>query len=86
MVNEIPLREVIVTIIEHVKQNRVYCVKIGNEVAAFRNALQELTGEKFLPLLGKHQIRIQEIAAALGGADAQYFDALIQQVKSGELF
>ena len=86
MVNETLLREVIVTILEHVKQNRAYCVKIGNETAALRDALQELTGQTFLPLLEKYRIRMEEIAAGLGGADAPYFDALIQQVKSGELF
>jgi hypothetical protein len=86
MIDEHGLRDAMAMMLELTKQEKVYSETLGNEVAALRDALQELSGGKFLPILERHRARMRETTAGqiLGGS-AEY-DEIIRQVKAGELF
>jgi hypothetical protein len=86
MINEQALREAMAMVLELAKQEKVYSETLGNEIAALRDALQELSGGKFLPILEKHRARMRETTAGqIAGGSAGY-DQLIRQVKAGGLF
>jgi hypothetical protein len=86
MISEQLLRDVVATMLQYAKHDREYAVALGNEIAALRDALQELSGGKFLPILEKHRARMQETTASLRDADSASYDELIQRVKTGQLF
>ena len=65
------------------KVDHEYSVMLGNELAALRDALQELSDGKFLPILEKHRARMRETTAGLRAADSASYDELIQRVKTG---
>jgi hypothetical protein len=68
------------------KQDRKDIQLLSDEVAALRNALEELSGGKFQPILEKHRKRIQGKGSAVASADESAFDAIILRAKTGELF
>ena len=80
------LRNFIAFLFEYIKNDHIYAVALGNEIAALRDALQELSGGKFLPLLEKHRARMQETTAGVRTEDVASYDEVIQKVKNGELF
>ncbi len=86
MPNEQLLRGVIVNILERLKVAEKDCLVLSNELAAFRNALQELSGGKFQPLLEKHRKLLEEKEAGAGVIDLSDYDEIIRRVKAGELF
>ena len=84
--NENGLRSVIATLFGLLKQEQAYSAALGNEIAALRNALDELSDGKFLPLLQKQRARMTDATAAIAAADSARSDEQIRQVLSGELF
>lgn len=86
MIDEQVLRDVIAMMLEQAKHDQKYCESLGNEIAALRDALDELSGGKFLPILEKHRARMQEITAGNIAAGSAGYDELIRKVKVGELF
>jgi hypothetical protein len=86
MPNEQLLRAVIVNIFERLKVAEKDSLALSNELAALRNALQELSGGKFQPLLEKHRKLLEEKEAAAGVIDLSDYDEIIRRVKAGELF
>lgn len=86
MINEQGLRDVVVMLFEKAKHDQVYFENLGNEIAALRDALEELSGGKFLPILKKHRTRMQEVNAGARDVGFAGYDRIIQQVKAGELF
>jgi hypothetical protein len=86
MPDEQLLRAVIVNIFERLKVAEKDSLVLSNELAALRNALQELSGGKFQPLLEKHRKLLEEKEAAAGVIDLSDYDEIIRRVKAGELF
>jgi hypothetical protein len=86
MPNEQLLRAVIVNIFERLKVAEKESLALSNELAALRNALQELSGGKFQPLLEKHRKLLEEKETATGVIDLSDYDEIIRRVKAGELF
>ncbi len=86
MINEQLLREVIALLVQYQKTEHEYATMLGNEIAALRDALQELSDGKFLPILEKHRRRMQERVSQVAASDSQSYDELIRRVKAGELF
>lgn len=86
MIDEQVLRDVIAMMLEKAKHDQAYSAALGNEIAALRDALQELSGGKFLPILEKYRARMQETNAGPSAAGSAGYDEIIRQVKAGELF
>jgi hypothetical protein len=86
MLNEDALRAVVATVFEYLKADRKDYVMLSNEMAALRNALEELSEGKFQPLLEKHRKIIEERARAAGVGDSSDYDGIIHRVKIGQLF
>jgi hypothetical protein len=86
MPDEQLLRAVIVNIFERLKVAEKDSLALSNELAALRNAVQELSGGKFQPLLEKHRKLLEEKEAAAGVIDLSDYDEIIRRVKAGELF
>jgi hypothetical protein len=86
MPDEQLLRAVIVNIFERLKVAEKDSLVLSNELAALRNAVQELSGGKFQPLLEKHRKLLEEKEAAAGVIDLSDYDEIIRRVKAGELF
>jgi hypothetical protein len=86
MINEQALRDVMAMMLELTKQEKVYSETLGNEVAALRDALQELSGGKFLPILEKHRARMRETTAEQIVDGSAEYDEIIRKVKAGALF
>jgi hypothetical protein len=86
MPDEQLLRAVIVNIFERLKVAEKDSLALSNELAALRNALQELSGGKFQSLLEKHRKLLEEKEAAAGVIDLSDYDEIIRRVKAGELF
>ena len=80
MLNDNTWRELLAWILGKLKEDRKDYISLSNEVAALRNALQELSGGKFQPLLEKHRRLIEERAAAVGATDLSDYDEKICQV------
>jgi hypothetical protein len=86
MVNEQGLRGVVAKLFECLKEVETDSLMLSNEIAALRNALQELSGGKFQPLLEKHRKLLREKEAAAGVTDLSKYDEIIRRVKAGDLF
>jgi hypothetical protein len=86
IMDENGLRDVIATLVVYLKDDHDYAVTLGNELAALRDALQELSDGKFLPLLEKHRARMRGATAGLTSEIAASYDELIRRVKAGESF
>lgn len=80
------LRNFIAVLFQYIKDDHIYAMELGNEIAALRDALQELSGGKFLPILEKQRVRMQATTAAVVAADVASYDEIIRKVKRGELF
>jgi hypothetical protein len=80
------LHTAFVMVFSFLKQDRKDIQLLSDEVAALRNALEELSGGKFQPILEKHRKRIQGKGSAVASADESAFDAIILRAKTGELF
>jgi hypothetical protein len=85
MLNDNAWRELMAWVLGTLKEDRKEYVMLSNEVAALRNALQELSGGKFQPLLEKHRRRIEEKAAVAGATDLSDYDEKIRQVMPDNL-
>ena len=86
MINEQGLRDVIAMMLEQAKHDQMYAETLGNEVAAVRDALQESSDGKFLPILEKHRAHMREITAGQIAVGSAGYDELIRKVKAGALF
>jgi hypothetical protein len=86
MLNENALRREFAWVLETLREDRKEYVMLSNEVAALRNALQELSGGKFQPLLEKHRKRIEENISAAGVGDLSDWDVRLRQAIAGQLF
>jgi hypothetical protein len=86
MLTEEALRAVIAHVFEYLKADRADYLILSNELEALRNALQELSGGKFQPLLDKHRRLIDEGMATAGASDLSDYNGLIHKVKAGKLF
>lgn len=80
------LHTCVAMILSYLKEDRKDLQLLSDEVAALRNALQELSGGKFQSLLEKHRKPIQEKGAAYSAADEATFDEAIYRAKTGVLF
>lgn len=74
------LRKIIAELVLYAKEDHDYCVTLGNELAALRDALQELSGGKFLAILERHRKRMQETTTSLKLRDASQYDELIRRL------
>jgi DNA-binding FrmR family transcriptional regulator len=79
--DEQTLRNVITALLEYAKDDHDYCVSIGNEIAALRDALDELSSGKFLPILEKHRQRMLGLTAPIKARDASDYDELIRRLR-----
>jgi hypothetical protein len=86
MLSEEALRAAIVHLFEYLKADRADYLILSNELEALRNALQELSGGKFQPLVDKHRRLMEESMPTAGASDLSDYDALIDKVKAGKLF
>jgi hypothetical protein len=82
--NDKELRAIILALLQNVKDDHDYCSTLGNEIAALRDALQELSGGKFLPILERHRARMWGIAAELKAHDSSVIDDLIRRLLNSE--
>jgi hypothetical protein len=80
------LHTAVAMIFSFLKQDRKDLQLLSDEVAALRNALEELSGGKFQPILEKHRKRTQGKGSAVASADESTFDAIIFRANAGELF
>jgi len=80
------LHTCVAMVFEYLKEDRKDLQSLSDELAALRNALQELSGGKFQALLEKHRKLIQGKESAVVSADEATFDAIIHKAKIGELF
>jgi hypothetical protein len=85
MLNDGAWRELMAWVLGTLKADRKEYVSLSNEIAALRNALQELSGGKFQPLLEKHRRRIEENISAVGADDLSDYDEKIRQVMPDNL-
>lgn len=80
------LHTCVVMIFSYLKEDRKDLQLLSDELAALRNALQELSGGRFQPILDRHRRIIQEKASAVASSDEATFDAIIDRAKTGVLF
>lgn len=80
MLNDGAWRELMAWVLGTLKEDRKEYVMLSNEVAALRNALQELSGGRFQPLLEKHRKRIEGTELVSGATDLSDYDEKIRQV------
>jgi hypothetical protein len=59
---------------------------LSNQVAAMRNALDELSKGEFKPIMEKQVRLLEQKIAAAGVSSASDYDEIIRKVKAGELF
>lgn len=81
--NEESLREVLVKLIACAKNDHQYAVMLGNELAALRDALDELSGGKFKPIWDKHSAKMRAKTKQLEDEIGADYDELIRQISSG---
>jgi hypothetical protein len=86
LINEEILRSVVVNIFQHLKADREEYIMISNQLAALRNALDELSKGEFKPIMEKHVKLLEQELAAAGLGGATDYDEMIRRVKAGELF
>ena len=75
------LCEIVLALIVYAKDDHDYCVTLGNEIAALRDALDEISQGRFLPILERHRKRMREIASELKVRDSSVYDELILKLK-----
>jgi len=73
-------------VLTFVREDRKDLQLLSDEVAALRNALQELSGERFQPILERHRKLIQENSAAANASYVSDIDESISLAKAGALF
>jgi hypothetical protein len=74
------LRDALVQIAIWGKADHDYATLLGSEVAALRDALDELNDGKFLPVERRHRTRHVKLAAAATQGDAQNYTDLIRRL------
>ena len=86
LANDEILRSVVASIFQSLKADREDYEMLSNQVAAMRNALDELSKGEFKPLMEKHVRFLEQQIKAAGASAASDYDETIRKVKAGELF
>ncbi len=85
-INDEILRSVVANIFQYLKADRQEYEMLSNQVAAMRNALDELSKGEFKPIMEKQVRLLEQKIAAAGVSSASDYDEIIRKVKAGELF
>lgn len=85
-INDEILRSVVANIFQYLKADRQEYEMLSNQVAAMRNALDELSKGEFKPIMEKQVRLLEQKIAAVGVSSASDYDEIIRKVKAGELF
>jgi len=76
-INDDALLRALLTIVASLKMSRIQAFQLSTEVSALRDTLQELNGDKFLPILERHRKRIHEASSAIEDSMVQDIDAIV---------
>jgi hypothetical protein len=76
-INQTVLLHALMKLLVLVKVDRSEILRLSTEVAALRNTLQELSGDRFLPVVERHRKKLQNTTASIEAAELQEIDALI---------
>jgi hypothetical protein len=76
-INQDVLLHAFLKILVILKEERAESFRLSTEVAALRNTLQELSGDRFLPVVERHLHRIRETTASIEGSMLRDIDALV---------
>jgi hypothetical protein len=82
--SEESLRKAMVVLAEYLKEDHKYSVMLGNELAALRDALQDLSDGKFKPIFEKHLAKMKTKTKQAEEDVIADYDELIRQIKSGQ--
>lgn len=81
--DEKSLREVLVKLIAYAKDDHKYAYMLGNELAALRDALDELSGGKFKPIWEKHSAKMKAKTKQVEEEIDADYDELMRTAMSG---
>ena len=84
--NEQGLRQVLVRLLQEMKEDHKYSTMLGNELAALRDALDELSHGQFKPIMEKHVAAMRAKTSAVEAELTATYDDLIRKIQNGELF
>jgi len=76
-VNQDVLLRALVKLVAALKADRIACVQLSNDVAALRNALQEMSGDRFLSLVERHRNELEAKTRHIMASDVASLDELI---------
>lgn len=76
-INQAALLDVLVKMSVLLKDARAESFRLSTEVAALRNTLQELSGDRFLPVVEQHRKQLRGTTAAIEAEMLQDVDALV---------
>lgn len=83
------LLRVLVKMLAFLKEQRVESLRLSTEVAALRNTLQELSGDRFLPIVEKHRKELQgkgsPIAASIVGGIDELIPLIVEALPSAKV-
>lgn len=81
--DEKTLREILVKLIAYAKDDHQYIVTLGNELAALRDSLDELSGGKLKPIWDQHSADMRAKTKSLEAEIVSDYDELLRLVNSG---
>ena len=81
MINEPALQDALVSAFEKMKSNDDREAALMNEIAAIRETLKELLGDRFSVSFEKHQLAEMTGSVVIESAVRQLADALIQKAR-----
>ena len=79
-INQDALFRTLIQMIAALKEERIQSLALWNEVAALRNTLQELSGDRFLPIVENCRKELQKKTAHEDAAVLANLDALIHSL------
>ena len=86
MINESALRSTVAAVYEYLKSNKQDLIELQIENVALKHMLQDISGDKFLPLYERY--RAEAEGRVFGGASAliSRLDQAIQEIRNGGIF
>jgi hypothetical protein len=82
MIDEPTSRELMMTIFEYLKMHYQTLSTLMSEVAALRETLGEIGGEKFLEAFGRHRVEQIAKSAAIESVTVRVYDEIIQRLRA----
>jgi hypothetical protein len=79
-INQGALYRALLKMLGVLRADRIESLQLWNEVAALRNTLQELSGDRFLPIVERHRKKLQEATAAEHAAEVSSLDEIVHLV------